>query len=59
MCVIIFVLQGLRWGQLSPPSPVLHEVLAPPGKEKNQCVKGLKGTQDSNNRQVKQTEPSL
>lgn len=61
VCVIIFecVLQGLRWGQLSPPSPALRGVLAPPGKEKNKCVKRPKGIQDGNNRQVKQTEPSF
>ena len=43
-CVLIFecVLRGLRWGQLSPPSPALHGVLAPPGMEKNECVKVTK-----------------
>lgn len=37
------VSQGLRWGQLSPPSPALHGVPAPPDEEENKCIKGLKG----------------
>lgn len=40
MC--LSVSQGLRWGQLSPPSPALHGVLAPPDEEENKCIKGLK-----------------